>query len=587
MNIIQFKHIILTIAIGLFLSVSAEADTIQYKIYNFAPIDAGFDTVAERLLEYEFCRKESATQATLARQLKNIAEKAGNSQLKARAIFWNVRANQLSANPDSCIIQLEKARTMTATEYDYDLACISYQLAGNYERLGHYFNTYQLLEQAIPIFEKYNDYYFLGNAHLLMGLTYNEIKEKELAMDEIKTAGEYYSKVGYPLNRIYFFQAMLSENQQESIRLYGKSIELGQNDPGMSIQAYINISNHQLALGNYEEAMKSLESGRQMRITHADGNMLLELLLLLHEGLVYYHTNDYQKALDTLLKMERATIHYPGERWESEMYLYLSRSYEAIGNREKAFEYLKKHQAAFKTQVSEVEQQEIPKARARDAINRQKDTIKLLEQKAELHQNRVYMMILIIVVIVIVIIAVAFYVAQRIKIHKIKNRELHYSLEQEIIIARLNRENFERDIQQKDCEISSSVLLLANKNDVLQQINSITRSYADEGKIPAEYVKQINAVVNDSLKSDDEWSRFKVHFDSVHPAFFSKLKEQSEELTENDLRLCAYIRIGLKAKQIAEMLSVSPASVNSNRYRLRKKLGLQKDDSLDDFIRKV
>lgn len=59
------------------------------------------------------------------------------------------------------------------------------------------------------------------------------------------------------------------------------------------------------------------------------------------------------------------------------------------------------------------------------------------------------------------------------------------------------------------------------------------------------------------------------------------------ELTENDLRLCAYIRIGMRAKEIASMLQVTSASVNTHRYRLRKKLGLDKDASLDDFVRDI
>ena len=100
-------------------------------------------------------------------------------------------------------------------------------------------------------------------------------------------------------------------------------------------------------------------------------------------------------------------------------------------------------------------------------------------------------------------------------------------------------------------------------------------------------MRQINSVIGDSLRNDDEWSRFKLHFDSVHPDFFLKLKQRSSELTENDLRLCAYIRIGMRAKQIAEMLSVSPDSINTNRYRLRKKLALAKGQSLDDFIRQI
>lgn len=131
------------------------------------------------------------------------------------------------------------------------------------------------------------------------------------------------------------------------------------------------------------------------------------------------------------------------------------------------------------------------------------------------------------------------------------------------------------------------MLLLSNKNDVLQQIGEITKKYYQDGKIPLEYVGQVNSLVRDSIKGDDEWTRFKIHFDSVHPDFFTKLKNISAELTENDLRLCAYLRIGMRAKDIASMLSVSPASVNTNRYRIRKKLGLEKDDSLDDFIRRI
>ena len=154
-------------------------------------------------------------------------------------------------------------------------------------------------------------------------------------------------------------------------------------------------------------------------------------------------------------------------------------------------------------------------------------------------------------------------------------------------LARFNRENFEKDMQKKDCEISTSVLLLSNKNDVLQRISEITRSYADAGRVPPDFVNSINDAVGTSLKNDDDWSRFKLHFEGVHPSFFIHLKEKSDELTENDLRLCAYLRIGMRAKEIAGMLAVSPASINTARYRLRKKLGLKKEDSLDDFIRSI
>ena len=258
-----------------------------------------------------------------------------------------------------------------------------------------------------------------------------------------------------------------------------------------------------------------------------------------------------------------------------------------MGNIQAAHKYLKLYQAEYERNDREVRKQDVPKAKARDAIARRNDIIKLLEQDAELSRRYMYMMIMAFVLVLIVSIGIFVYFFQRYKIRKIENRELRNNLTQEALIYSVNRKNYERDIKQKECEISSSTLLLANKNEVLQQISDITKRYSDEGQIPHEYVKQINDAIGDSLRNDDEWDRFKLHFDSVHPSFFIKLKEASKELTENDLRLCAYIRIGMRAKQIAEMLSVSPDSVNSNRYRLRKKFALQRSDSLDEFIRKI
>ena len=210
-----------------------------------------------------------------------------------------------------------------------------------------------------------------------------------------------------------------------------------------------------------------------------------------------------------------------------------------------------------------------------------------MQQEAQLSRGRFYTTLLVASVILLIFIVFAVYLFQRYRLHRQENRELQKSLEQETLISQLNRKNFEQDMKQKECEISSSTLLLANKNEVLQQIHDITKQFSDQGSIPQEYVRQVNSVIGDSLRNDDEWSRFKLHFDSVHPDFFVKLKQRSSELTENDLRLCAYIRIGMRAKQIAEMLSVSPDSINTNRYRLRKKLALDKGQSLDDFIRQI
>ena len=75
-----------------------------------------------------------------------------------------------------------------------------------------------------------------------------------------------------------------------------------------------------------------------------------------------------------------------------------------------------------------------------------------------------------------------------------------------------------------------------------------------------------------------------MHFDKVHPHFFEKLKQHCNDLTEENLKMCAYIKMRMTTKQIAQLLQVIPNSIITNRYRIKKKLRLADDEELDGFI---
>ncbi|MDE5877486.1 MAG: LuxR C-terminal-related transcriptional regulator [Muribaculaceae bacterium] len=580
----RFKNIAIALFSIIYVHICNAA--IQSE-YHFRIEDSTFDSIARLVLTNEVNRANDTQVAGWIGKMKDIASRSGNPVLDARSTLWQIRSTQLNANPDSCIALLEKARGRIPKSYDYDYACLSYQLAGNHDRIGNYFNTYQLLQEAIPIFEKYGDDYFLGNARLLLGLMYSSIGDYDQALEEINLAERHYSAYGYPNNRIAYFKATLAKDESEKIHLYKEAIEQGSDDPGMTIQAYEQLATIYNIRNESDSAMYYLSLGENMRAEMVPDNLLLKIVLNIQEAEVLYSRGEYDKALALLEETETIALHYPNEYWEPSIYKYMARIYENKGNRQQAFTYLKKYLKAYERQVNTFRGQEVPKAKAREAIQRQKELIANMEQEAKNAHNRFIIILLVLIAVIILAGAIFLYFYQRMKMRRLENRELRTNLEQEMIIKRLNLENFERDIKQKDCEISSSVLLLSNKNDVLQQIRVITKKYSDEGRIPYEFVDQVNSLVSDSLRGDDEWSRFKIHFDSVHPDFFTKLKKASDELTENDLRLCAYIKIGMRAKDIASMLSVSPASVNTNRYRIRRKLNLSKEDSLDDYIRKI
>ena len=77
---------------------------------------------------------------------------------------------------------------------------------------------------------------------------------------------------------------------------------------------------------------------------------------------------------------------------------------------------------------------------------------------------------------------------------------------------------------------------------------------------------------------------FREAFDNADSEFFKKLKDLYPELSPNDLKLCAYLRLNLSSKEIAPLINISPRSVEIKRYRLRKKMNLASNENLTNYI---
>lgn len=585
-----FGVLLLTAAMGCGRVDSGDASaSSRGYAYNFQTEDEEFDSLAATVGKHEFDRRHLPGDTLTLRRMAEIASGNSSPVIRARNEFWQIRFNQIGISPEQALSRLEKVRTQIppGEEYDYDRACMAYQIAGNHNRLGNYFNTFQLLQEAMPVFEKYHDNYFLGNALLLDGLNYQTIGERDMALKQIHLADSAYRAAGYPTNRVLFFEAEEAGDMAMKIRLNKESVAQGGDDPGMTIQAYMNLASNYADQGDIDSAKLVLRDASLMQARMLPDNLPLHTLIQICRAQLEYKIGNFQTSLALIDSVMMIPDEYKSEFWMTSAYELRHLLADRVGTRDEAYESLREYHEKFQEDVQRAQGQEIPKARAREVIGRQRHRIEQMEQETHDAHTRLYLILLGSTVILLGAAGLAAMLYHRVKLKRIENRELRTNLEQEMIIKRLNYENFERDLKQKECEISSSVLLLSNKNDLLQQIGQLSAQYYQDGRVPREFVEQVNALVGESLKGDDEWTRFKKHFDSVHPDFFTKLKSIGLDLTENDLRLCAYLRIGMRAKDIAAMLNVSPASVNTQRYRIRKKLGLAKEDSLDDFIRRV
>lgn len=153
-------------------------------------------------------------------------------------------------------------------------------------------------------------------------------------------------------------------------------------------------------------------------------------------------------------------------------------------------------------------------------------------------------------------------------------------------IIKLKNEKLETDISFKNRELLTMTVNLVQRGEVLTKIREIISSLikkdADGESTPA--FRNLLKLIREVEKSNEDWDQFAIHFNNVNFDFFDHLKQAYPDLTPNDLKLCAYLRMNLSSKEIAQLLNITLKAVEIARYRLRKKLQLLPDTNLTDFL---
>ena len=130
--------------------------------------------------------------------------------------------------------------------------------------------------------------------------------------------------------------------------------------------------------------------------------------------------------------------------------------------------------------------------------------------------------------------------------------------------------------------IAGKTALLMKKNELLTLIkDDLKRTNTDHDE---KSIKSVIKTINESISEDNSWTIFKDAFNGADNDFLKVIKQYHPSLTPNDLRLCAYLRLNLSSKEIAPLLNISVRSVEVKRYRLRKKMNLEHETSVVEYI---
>ncbi|WP_222983416.1 helix-turn-helix and ligand-binding sensor domain-containing protein [Flagellimonas meishanensis] len=150
-------------------------------------------------------------------------------------------------------------------------------------------------------------------------------------------------------------------------------------------------------------------------------------------------------------------------------------------------------------------------------------------------------------------------------------------------IIKIKNEQLQEEFKSKSNELAASTLSIIRKNELLSKVKEQLVSNVED----KDSVKPIIRVIDKNLTQNDDWEMFKEAFNNADRRFLKKLKKAHPNLSPNDVRLCAYLRLNLSSKEIAPLLNISVRSVEIKRYRLRKKMDLAHEDNLVDYILKL
>ncbi len=173
-------------------------------------------------------------------------------------------------------------------------------------------------------------------------------------------------------------------------------------------------------------------------------------------------------------------------------------------------------------------------------------------------------------------------------------QEKQEQLRQEAILheqklVKIRNEQLKSELSNKSRELASTALNIVNKNELLQNISHEVNKLQDaEGnRLPERQLKKIQKIILDGMSPQTDWELFENSFNETNANYFKKLKEDYPELTPNDMKLCAYLRMNMSSKEIASLLNITVRGVELRRYRLRKKLNMDPDKNLVEFFMEI
>ena len=158
--------------------------------------------------------------------------------------------------------------------------------------------------------------------------------------------------------------------------------------------------------------------------------------------------------------------------------------------------------------------------------------------------------------------------------------------EKELENKSLQNEQLEEELRSKKNELVAQASSLLRKNNTIKALLSELEKQKDAlgDRFPSKMYSRMKSIIDEAFNDKSDRILFDSYFNSAHQDFIKQFSLQYTDITPGDIRLCCLLRMNLSTKEIASLLHISIRAIELRRYRLRKKIELDNDKNLVEFL---
>ncbi len=477
------------------------------------------------------------------------------------------------------------------------------------QKQGKYKLALENFFEAVEFYDKNNNADSKASVYNNIAVTYRKLDNNKPAEEYYKKSLDLYIKNNNKFGelKIYNNLAVLYEKEElteKAILNYNKVLELSKevNYQGGIAMSQINLAGIYIESGkNLETAFKQLRESEQICIKTSDNFKLAFVYGLL--GQFYEKKNNLAKAIFHTKKAYDITTEIKASEGISDMSLQLSELYKKQNDYKNSLKYFEIYHTTNdsifnieKTSVIEEMKTKFEISNKEKELEFSNQKLMLFEKKEKINKIKNYALSIVLILILILTILTIIFFKNKInrdkelseKNNKIAEAEKKM-LSLEIKNKEVEKNRLSKELEYKNKELQNFAHYIVDKNEFIikiqKDLKKVKKNISEQNIDNS--LQIILTEINNKIQLVRNSEEFLAHVDQINSNFYFKLKENHPKISENEQRLASLLKIGLSSKDIASILYITPKSVDTNRYRLRKKLEMNQDINLHEYFKNL